>query len=548
VPSRGPGPDRSGRLASALSWPAAPSPPRRAVIGAVAGAAALAASSLVAAVVPGGQSPLTSVGDEVVSLTPAGLREAAIGLLGSSDKPVILAATGILTLGIAALLGLAARHDRVPLALGGAILLAVGLAATADSSPAALPGGIAAAVAAAAAAAWSVASLCRPSAPTSSPRAQPVPAPPAPHPRPPRTWSEKEMSRRQFTLLAAAVTATAAIGQGLASLLASAGSTAVQAMRAAVRLPRVAHPLPPPAPADSFAVPGLTPLVTPNSAFYRIDTAFVPPSVDPGSWALSIDGMVRAPLSLSYDQLMDFPQVEADITLCCVSDNVGSNLVSSARWQGVPLARLLGMAGVQPGADQLVGRSVDGFTAGFPTSLATDGRAALVAVGMNGEPLPIEHGFPARLVVPGLYGYVSATKWLSEILLTTFSAFDPYWVQRGWDRLGPIVTESRIDVPQDGATVRAGTVTVAGVAWAQHRGITRVQVRVDAGPWTDAELAGVLSIDTWRQWRLSWRAPAGSHTLQVRAADATGAFQTARVAATFPGPATGYHTVQVTVA
>jgi DMSO/TMAO reductase YedYZ molybdopterin-dependent catalytic subunit len=340
----------------------------------------------------------------------------------------------------------------------------------------------------------------------------------------------------------------AGLGQWVASVIGGIGSGTVDALRATIRLPRVAHPLPPPAPGDSFQVSGLTSLVTPNADFYRIDTAFIPPAVDPGGWRLRITGLVRHPLTFSFDELMAMPQEQADITLCCVSDPVGGNLISSARWQGVRLDRLLRMVAPTPSADQVVGRSVDGFTAGFPLQIALDGRAALVAVGMNGVPLPVEHGFPARLVVPGLYGYVSATKWLTEIQLTTFSAFGAYWVERGWGPPAPIFTESRIDVPQPGSRLRSGRVWVAGIAWAQHRGIARVQVQVDSGPWQEAELAGQLSLDTWRQWRWAWDATAGAHTLSVRAVDATGAVQTAQPATPFPDGATGYPSVQVTVA
>lgn len=533
-------------LLGALQWPHhPPSRPRRAVTAAVAAGAALATSTLVAVLLPGGQPPLIAVGDLVVSLTPAGTREAAIGVLGTADKPFILVSVAAVTVAVAVLLGLASRHDRIPLYGGGAALLGLGLLASGLSTPSAFPSTAAATLAAAAVAAWTVirltrvrvAEAARPSADGPSPDLE----------RPPTSWAEKEISRRQFTVGAVVIAAAAALGQGFATLLGGIGSGTVDALRATVHLPRVAHPLPPPAPGDSFRIPGVTPLVTPNPDFYRIDTAFIPPAVDPGTWRLRIDGMVGHPLTFSFDELMAMPQEEADITLCCVSDPVGGNLISNARWQGVRLDRLLDRAGPTRAADQVVGRSVDGFTAGFPLQLALDGRAALVAVGMNGVPLPIAHGFPARLVVPGLYGYVSATKWLTEIRLTTFAAFGAYWVERGWGPPAPVLTEARIDVPQPGGRLRAGTVTVAGVAWAQHRGIAGVQVQVDAGPWQDAELAGELSIDTWRQWRLRWEATPGAHTLSARAVDGSGAVQTGRIAAPFPDGATGYPTVHVTV-
>ena len=348
-----------------------PSPWRRTVIGAVAGGAGLAASSLIGAVIPNGQPLLTSVGDEVVSLTPAGVREAAIGVLGTADKPVILLSVGVLTLVIAGLLGLAARHDRWPLALGGGVMIVIGLAATIDSTPAAIPAAVLAAIGA-----DDRRRLDRgAAAPSRTPGgAAPAGAGTQGAAHPAEVVGRKRDHPPPIALLAAVVAGAAAVGQGIASLITSVSSTAVEAMRATIHLPKVADPLPPPPAADSFNVPGLSPLVTANDDFYRIDTEFVPPAVDVTTWKLTIQGMVRKPITLTYDQLMAIPQVQADITLCCVSNDVGSNLVSNARWQGVPLAKLLDMAGVLPAADQLVGISVDGFSAGFPTKLALDGR------------------------------------------------------------------------------------------------------------------------------------------------------------------------------
>ena len=293
--------------------------------------------------------------------------------------------------------------------------------------------------------------------------------------------------------------------------------------------------------------PGASPLLTPLDRFYRIDTALVVPDVDLDRWRLRITGMVDRPISLSYDDLAALPQVEADITLCCVSNEVGGRLIGTARWQGVPLQDLLDRAGVQPGATQLVGRSVDGFTAGFPTAVLADGRRALVALAMGGEPLPLRHGFPARLVVPGLYGYVSATKWLEELELTTLDGFDAYWVPRGWAKEGPIKSSARIDVPRGGQRLAPGRQAVAGVAWAPTKRIERVEVQVDDGPWMVADLGPELSADTWRQWVWSWEAPAGEHTLRVRAVDGTGAAQDIRDRPPAPDGATGLHRIKVQV-
>jgi DMSO/TMAO reductase YedYZ molybdopterin-dependent catalytic subunit len=301
-------------------------------------------------------------------------------------------------------------------------------------------------------------------------------------------------------------------------------------------------------PQADFKVAGLANYVTSNRDFYRIDTALVVPQVDPTTWQLRIHGRVNNPMTLTFDQLIKRPAIERYVTLACVSNPVGGDLIGNARWLGVPLKDLLLEADPQPGADQVVSRSVDGFTAGSPTAALLDGRDAMIAFGMNGEPLPVEHGFPVRLVVPGLYGYVSATKWLAELQLTSFADFDAYWIPRGWAQQAPIKTESRIDTPRAGRELRAGTVVVAGVAWAQRRGISTVEVRVNGGAWQKATLAATVSIDTWRQWRWEWDATPGTYQLQVRATDNGGTPQTEQDTPEIPDGATGYHTISVTVA
>lgn len=287
-------------------------------------------------------------------------------------------------------------------------------------------------------------------------------------------------------------------------------------------------------------VDGISPIITPNEDFYLIDTALRKPQVDPTTWSMTIDGMVDNPLEFTFDDLLAMDHIEETITLSCVSNQVGGNLVGNAVWTGVPLKTLLDMAGVQPGADQLASHSVDGWNCGFPTEIAMDGRPAMVALTMNGEPLPVRHGFPARLVIPGLYGYVSATKWLSRIELTTWDAFDGYWIPRGWGKEGPIKTQSRIDVPRDGQTVAAGPIALAGVAWAPHRSIDRVEVQVDGGEWMEAELSNELSTNSWRQWMVEWDATPGDHTVRVRATDGDGVTQTAERSNPAPDGATGH--------
>jgi DMSO/TMAO reductase YedYZ molybdopterin-dependent catalytic subunit len=322
----------------------------------------------------------------------------------------------------------------------------------------------------------------------------------------------------------------------------------VEALRAALRLPTPADPAPAaPASAD-LNIDGIPPFITPNADFYRIDTALSVPYVDPDTWRLRIHGMVEQERSYSFDDLLSMPLVERDITLTCVSNEVGGELIGNALWRGVPVRRLLEQVGPASAADQVVSRSVDGMTIGTPVQALLDGRDAMLAVGMNGEPLPVEHGFPVRMVVPGLYGYVSACKWITDMEVTTFDAYDAYWVQRGWVQQAPIKLSSRIDTPRPLSHVSGGDITVGGVAWEQHVGIAAVEVRVDEGEWQAVELAGSAGIDSWRQWVWTWQgAASGTHTLEVRATDRDGNVQTGEQQEPFPSGATGWHSVMVTV-
>ncbi|NKQ23173.1 molybdopterin-dependent oxidoreductase [Streptomyces galbus] len=359
--------------------------------------------------------------------------------------------------------------------------------------------------------------------------------------------------RRGFVLAAAsAAAASAAVGTVGRSLNTSRGRDAI-ASRKQIVLPSPGSPAQPVPRRAGLRTPGISPFVTPDSEFYRVDTALVVPKVDATAWRLRIHGKgVRRPGTYSFDDLLRRELIERDITLTCVSNEVGGPYVGNARWIGVRLADLLAECGVKAPsrggpADQLVSRSVDGMTIGSPVEDVMDGRDALLALGMNGEPLPFDHGFPVRMVVPGLYGFVSACKWIKDIELTTFDSYDPYWVRRGWARKAPIKTASRIDTPKPFARPEAGPVTVAGGAWAQHRGIDKVEGRVDDGPRRPADLAAEDTRDTWRQWSFPWQATKGSHTLTVRATDRTGAVQTDRRTRTIPDGASGWHSVVVTV-
>ena len=351
--------------------------------------------------------------------------------------------------------------------------------------------------------------------------------------------------RRSF-LAAGVATAGIAAGAGLAGRLLAERSSVASAQRS-LRIPKPAGATQTLPSGVSFDVPGLSPFVTSNTSFYRVDTALVLPQVDPSSWQLRIHGMVNREITLTFDELLKRPLIEDYVTLCCVSNPVGGPYIGNAKWLGASLAAVLREAGIKAGADQLMCTSVDGFTSGTPVQTVMDGRDALLAVAMNGQPLPIAHGFPARMVVPGLYGYVSATKWVTDINVTTFAGNYAYWAQRGWSQQAPIKTECRIDVPNGLNNLRGGTTAVAGVAWAQHKGIEAVHVRVDQGPWNEARLAAVPGIDSWRQWVWEWDATPGQHVLEARATDKTGYTQTSAQAQPEPNGASGYPTVSVTV-
>jgi DMSO/TMAO reductase YedYZ molybdopterin-dependent catalytic subunit len=354
--------------------------------------------------------------------------------------------------------------------------------------------------------------------------------------------------RRSFLVTAGVTVAAAAIGEVAGRSFATRKNVSVA--QAAVRFPKAVVPAPPLPAGVNLPVKGISPFITPNGQFYRVDTALIVPQVDPTGWQLRIHGMVAREITINFDQLLHRPLIEDYITLTCVSDPVSGPYVGNAKWLGASLSSLIRAAGPLRGAEQLFCTSVDGFTSGVPLATVLEaGRDSLVAVAMNGAALPTEHGFPARLVVPGLYGYVSACKWVVDIEVTTWAGAAAYWYQNGWAQQAPIKTESRIDVPTSGSSVKAGKVSVAGVAWAQHKGIEAVEVRVDNGPWHEATLAAVPDLDTWRQWVWDWEATdAGDHTIEARATDKTGYTQTAVQTPEAPNGASGYPVTQINVA
>ena len=506
-----------------------------AVAGIAAGALTVGVAELTAAVAvrmgaAGTPSPVVALGEAFIDRTPPWLKDAAVSTFGTHDKSALLGGIALVVVVAAAVSGVLAAWRRV-----AGLLLVVALVAVAGlavlSRPHAGPGTVLPTLVGAVCGLVALSRLVD--------RAVALDRPPADAPR--------SLDRRGFL--------TALVGSGAVAVLAGAGSLvvarasrAVQAGRSALRLPTPTGARPTAAELASLDVPGITAMVTPPDLFYRIDTAISVPLVSPGDWHLRVHGMVENPLDLSFDDLLALPMIERMTTLTCVSNDVGGDLVGNQVWLGHPIRDLLARAKPLAGADMVLSTSADGWTAGTPLEALTDpDRDALLAVGMGGAPLPVEHGFPVRMVVPGLYGYVSATKWVVDLEVTRFDQAEGYWTPRGWSARGPVKTESRIDVPRAGRTVRAGRVTVAGVAWAQHRGVQRVEVRVDQGPWQTATLAGGGTRDTWKQWTYAWDATRGDHTLQVRATDATGAVQTGEQTTPAPDGATGWHTVSVTV-
>lgn len=510
-----------------------------AAVGLLTAGVALGVAELVAAFVGEVASPMVAVGQAAIDATPEWLKDFAIRTFGTADKLVLLLGIGILLALFAVAMGILAVRRRWVGYAGLAVFGAIGVAAAVTRPDA---DGLAALPSIVGVGAGAVALqllLREAGVPVPGNARMPANAATANGGKP------VAYDRRRFLLTGLALGGTAAVA-GLGSRVAGGATTRAETSRAALRIPRPSDPAPAAVGTD-LHVRGLSPFVTPNSRFYRVDTALIVPKVSAEDWRLRIHGMVDREIELDMAHLLARPLIERDITLTCVSNEVGGPYVGNARWIGAPLEPILEEAGVRPGADQLVSRSADGFTVGTPTAIVMDGRDAMLAVAMNGQPLPLAHGFPVRMVVPGLYGYVSATKWVVDLELSTFASFDAYWVQRGWAQQAPIKTESRIDTPRSGAGLKAGPVTVAGVAWAQHRGIERVEVRVDGGPWRAARLAAQDTVDTWRQWLYRWDATPGRHLLQVRATDDTGATQTGVPSRPAPNGATGWHTVVVDV-
>ena len=527
-----------------------------ALAGIVAAIVALGVAELIAGIRQQWRSPVIDVGDRVIDNVPPFVKDFAIETFGTNDKPALLLGIGVSLLVYAAVIGALSFRKRIEIGLVGIGVFGLVGAFAAISNRAggsfddAIPSVIGSA--AGAGALWVAYLVARPVlagplAADTVARPDPTGAQAASPSDPPRA-TRRELLIRSGSVLAALAFVGAgagAVGRTIRSRFSATES------RLNVALPQVTNTLDPIPGGTSVGVDGVAPFVTPNADFYRIDTALTVPQVPTEGYELRVTGMVDRELGLSFDDLLSRDVVEHDITLTCVSNTIGGELIGNARWTGVRLDELLAEAGIDPAATQVVGRSVDGYTCGFPVEAATDGRNALVAFGMNGEPLPLEHGFPVRLIVPGLYGYISATKWLTEIELTTFEDFEQYWVPRGYADRAPIKLMSRIDSIDGLGTLTRnpdGTAAIGGVAWAQTRGISAVEVQLDDGPWQPCELGDALNDDTWRQWAFRWTPRAtGRTSIRCRATDNNGVIQTDERSEPLPNGASGHHQIVVFV-
>lgn len=489
-------------------------------------------AQLVSAFFATSSAPLVAMGSVFIDLTPPWLKDFAIAAFGTNDKVALFISIGVVVAAAAVLLGiLAGRSFAVAVACISVLAMAIGSAVL--SRPATglvdLTPIILGAMAGLASLRWlaTLAARSRQSFSDSAPASG--------------------TSRRNFLLGTVLTLVGAAVATGVGNAL-SATRNLADTARSALGLPVAKVPAKAP-PADAqVEVAGMPQFITPNKDFYRIDTALSVPRINPSDWSLRVHGMVEREFTMGFEELLALDLVENYLTLTCVSNPVGGQLVGNAKWLGYPLRKILERAVPTAGADMVLSTSIDGFSASTPLDVLTDDRMALLAIGMNGEPLPLEHGFPVRMVVPGLYGFVSATKWVVDLEVTRFADKAAYWTTRGWSDRGPIKLSSRVDVPRPFASVPAGKVIMGGTAWAQTRGISKVQVQIDDGDWTDAELGAEASVDTWRQWRYEWDGgSSGNHTVSVRAVDGHGEVQSREKADPVPNGASGWQRVQFSV-
>ncbi len=516
------------------------------VAGFLAAAAGVAVGELVGGIITAAGSPVVAVGSFAIDNVPPGAKDFAIETFGTNDKKALIIGTLVALALIGMALGpLARRAPKVAAGIVVAVSL-VGVLATRDQMGVGLLTAVWPSLVGAAAAVGTLSLLLHPPAALAFGSEADAAAPEGDGPALATTSGQRDAMppRRQFLIAAGTTIVLAGAVAGTGRFLAGRNSAA--ASREDLVLPKPVDPLPPISDQVAINPRGVAPFTTPNDDFYRIDINLTVPQVKTEGYELTIKGMVDEEVTIPWNDLIERELHEYDITLTCVSNQIGDILVGNARWLGFPLKELLDEAGVQDGADQIVGRSVDGYTGGFPLEAAYD-RDAIVAIGMNGEPLPIEHGFPVRLVTPGIYGYLSAIKWLKEVEITTYADFESYWVPRGYAEKAPIKTMSRIDVPDNFESFPAGQVMVGGVAYAQTRGISKVEVRIDDGEWAEATLGEALNKDTWRQWIYEWDAEPGQHSIRVRATDGNGDVQPEERSEPLPDGATGWHTVRTTI-
>ena len=521
-----------------------------AALGVLAAGFGVAIGTFAAALIDAAYAPIEVVASTAIDLPPQAVKEWATSTFGTASKSVVVGVVVIAVIAIAAWAGAASRSRprfgiQVML-VAGVVGAVAALLRPVDAFLAPLPSLVAGA--AAALALWWLLRMARPNVPP-RPVAEPESIPASHHDfgttESRDNWQEpKDVSRRRVLLGIGGVVVVG--GAALASARWLTTRASAVASRVAAVLPKAAEPLEPLPASVQAPVPGMTPFITPNADFYRIDTAVIVPQVTAEEWTLSFDGMVRRPFTITYADLLAMPMVERDVTIMCVSNPIGGDLIGTARWLGTPLLPLLERAGIEPGADQLFSTSVDGWTCSTPLDGLAE-REPLLAIGMNGEPLPIDHGFPVRMIIPGLYGFISATKWVTRISATTYAQDPAYWTVRGWAIDAPVLTGSRIDLPQGSLTV--GQAAIGGVAWAMDGdGISRVEVSIDDGPWQDSQLADQPNPRTWRQWWLEWEATPGRHTIAVRATNGLGETQTSEVRDVVPSGATGYDVGVVEVA
>lgn len=508
-----------------------------ALAGVAAAGVVLSVAELIGAFFTARATPLIALGSTFIDFTPPWLKDFAIATFGTNDKAALFAGMGVTILLLACVLGVAA-YRKWSLGVAGVLLMGAVIVASVVTRASVKPldaiPSLIGTVAGLMVLRLLIARLWRM-----------------------RGWPEmaadrsakgpgRPASRRAFFAATGVTAAASAIAATGGRMLSAARSNVTQT-RDSLKLPAPARAAPAVPAGVQSSAPGVTPWLTPNNDFYRIDTALSVPEINAGDWELRIHGLVEQEVRLSFQDLLDAELIESHVSLTCVSNPVGGNLAGNAKWLGLPIRDVLKMARPKEGADMVLSTSIDGFSASTPLEVLQDDRDAMLAIGMNGEPLPLEHGYPVRMVVPGLYGFVSATKWVVDLEVTRFEDSKAYWTQRGWSERGPIKTMARVEVPKSFARVPAGRVAIGGTAWAQTRGITKVEVQIDDGPWTEATLSDEASLITWRQWSFDWEATPGPHYIKARATDGTGEVQTDKRADPVPDGASGWQSLMVTV-